>query len=76
MERIAQGDPAQLSGSDERAGHETRPPSADKATASMRVDTPSREATRRYVARVDRYLARPDVARVHGNATPSFSADS
>lgn len=76
MERNAQGDPAHSGASDERPGHETRPSSADKATVSVRVDTPSHEATRRYVERVDRYLARPDVARAHGNATPSFSADS
>ena len=48
----------------------------EKSNAFARVDDQAREATRRYVERVDRYVARPDVLRAGSAAAPSFGHTS
>ncbi len=74
MEIYAEGDSAQLSANAERPDHAGSQPHPEKSETKSVVDDTHREATRRYVERVDRYLARPDVLRVGPHAAPSFAS--
>jgi len=56
----------------ERPDDESTQTYAEKSTVDSLSDDAAREATRLYVERVDRYLARPDVIRAERNAAPSF----
>ena len=49
-------------------------PHPEKPQADSFEADAMREATRRYVERVDRYLARPEVMRAGSHAAPSFSS--
>ena len=73
MEIDPTDDSSQQSADAERPDHGGAQPHPEKKETESVVDDTRREATRRYVERVDRYLARPDVQRVGSHAAPSFS---
>ena len=74
MEIHPEGDSAHLSANVERPDHAGSQPRPKKSETESVVDNANREATRRYVERVDRYLARPDVLNAGLHAAPSFSS--
>ena len=54
---------AQTIGGDQPSDDPKLPAVPEKRHIELRMDAPTREATRQYVERVDRYLARPDAPR-------------
>ena len=76
MDICTNDDGAELSASAERPDPDWPQPHPEKPNAQALSDDAAREATRCYVERVDRYLARPDVLKVGRNAAPSFSSGS
>ena len=73
MEIDPRDDSSQQSADAERPDPGGTQPYPEKNETEAVVDDTKREATRRYVERVDRYLARPDVQRAGSHAAPSFS---
>jgi hypothetical protein len=63
MHTHAKDDSSPASANHERPDAGNPQPHPEKSTKSPRAEDAAREATRRYVERVDRYLARPDVVR-------------
>ena len=63
MQSITPGAHAKASGCDQPSDDPTRPPLPEKRQSVVRMDALTCEATRKYVQRVDRYLARPDALR-------------
>ncbi len=63
MQSITPGAHAQTIGGDQPSDDPKRSPRPEKRQNELRMDAPTREATRQYVERVDRYLARPDAPR-------------
>ena len=72
METYTLYDAPQPSANAERAYYETQQPHPVKPKAELISGEARREATQRYVERVDRYLARSDVPRAGRHAKPSF----
>ena len=58
----------------ERPDQDAAQPDPEKSIYESPANDAAREATRRYVERVDRYLARPDVITAGRNAAPSSSS--
>ena len=67
-------DRASLGMNAERPDQDEAQPHPEKSIYESRANDAAREATRRYVERVDRYLARPDVITAGRNAAPSSSS--
>ena len=76
METYVKDDGSQAVANSERPDNDRTEPHPEKSKTESLVGERAREATRRYVERVDRYLARPDVIRVGRSAAPSFSSES
>lgn len=76
MEIYTNVDGSQVCANAERPDHDGPQPYPEKPKTGSHVDDAAREATRRYVERVDRYLARPDVISVGRTAAPSFPSRS
>lgn len=61
----------QVGANPERPGHDKTQPRPEKLNNERLAGVAVYESMRRYLERVDRYLARPDVTNAGHNAAPS-----
>ena len=64
----------QVGANPERPSYDKTQPRPEKLNAERFADAAARDWMWRYLERVDRYLARPDVLSVGNNAAPSFAS--
>ena len=76
MATYVKDDVSQAVANSERPDNDRTEPHPEKSKTESLVGEGAREATRRCVERVDRYLARPDVIGVGRCEAPSFSSES
>lgn len=67
-------DSFQVGANPERPSHDKTQPRPEKLNTERLADVAARDSMRRYLERVDRYLARPEVLSVGNNAAPSFAS--
>jgi hypothetical protein len=74
VEKSTKDNGYQLGANVERPDSDAVQPNPEKSADKSVAEAAARDATRRYVERVDRYLARPDVMSPGRNAAPSSAA--